>query len=261
LSASNDGENQKSNSYAFEYKSLLDCRNEYSKLSPGQIKSQSENTASQDLDKYKEPADEKTHSIRITRGVVVYFPIESANNFQTEFRWLYRSWIEMQKHEPGKWRTDLLVFIDKQKFDSSKDIGFLRDLNCSFVNTRIRSIDLPMCTLIDYVAIKDRKDAYLSTRNPRINSDDVYQFFMNELDIFDPKPDEKELFLNLLSSNLATYGYLDSILVAYEGYAYFKSAGFDFLIRLKLLNYELKKVDFVKYNYFYVTIGPIWMFF
>ncbi len=35
-------------------------------------------------------------------------------------------------------------------------------------------------------------------------------------------------FLSYLKATLATYHYMDSIRMAFEGYEYFKSAGFDF---------------------------------
>lgn len=66
----------------------------------------------------------------------VYFPIEQNNDFVLEFKWLYRSWIEMQKHEPVKWRTDLIVFIFKDENYFNKSDFFFNEMNCSFSNRR-----------------------------------------------------------------------------------------------------------------------------
>ncbi len=59
-------------------------------------------------------ASKKLHELRIVRGLVLYFPIEKHNYYAAEFRWLYRSWIEMQNYEPALWRTDLILNLDFQ---------------------------------------------------------------------------------------------------------------------------------------------------
>ncbi len=61
---------------------------------------------------YIKRADISTFKLRILRAIIVYLPINQINSFESELRWLYRSWIYMQIFEPSKWRTDLIVFVD-----------------------------------------------------------------------------------------------------------------------------------------------------
>jgi hypothetical protein len=56
----------------------------------------------------------------------------------------------MQRYEPVKWRTDLIVFIERSNFD------VLKELNCTYENRRTNMLDKPMCTLIKYIPLKDR---------------------------------------------------------------------------------------------------------
>ena len=75
-----------------------------------------------------------------------------------EFKWLYRTWIETQKGEPKKWRTDLIIFIENNStFFKSKNAQFFDELDCKFENKRTSKSDRPMCTLINYVALNKRK--------------------------------------------------------------------------------------------------------
>jgi hypothetical protein len=60
---------------------------------------------------YSEPADK---SLRIVRAIIIYFPVEKFLYFKSEFKWMYRSWIEMQKYEPVRWRTDIIIFINTE---------------------------------------------------------------------------------------------------------------------------------------------------
>jgi hypothetical protein len=60
---------------------------------------------------YSLAADERLHEFRFTRGIVIYYPVEKHLSFESEIRWLHLSWIEMQKYEPSKWRTDLILFM------------------------------------------------------------------------------------------------------------------------------------------------------
>lgn len=176
---------------------------------------------------YSVPADPNTHQSRITRAILVYFPIEQVQNFHYEFRWLYRSWVEMIKHEPSKWRTDLVVFARNEKkfFNNS----FFDKLNCSFYHKRTSPNDKPMCVLIDYLAIKDRK---LSSSEIKFASNNqLYNFILKNINIFNESDTNMNIFYNFLKNRLSKYGYVDSILMAFDGYKYFKSAGYDFLIR------------------------------
>ena len=184
--------------------------------------------ADQNVNDYSKPAPDSTHSLRIVRGILVYFPIEKYDNFILEFKWMYRSWLEMQKHEPSNWRTDIIVFLDtsNQKF---KETGFfMHGLNCSTSNSRSSQSDDPMCTIIDYVSIQKRNINY----NPKFKSErKYYEYLLENVDIFSDDEINLAPFYKLLKDKISSYGYVDSILMAFDGYNYLKKAGYNFLIR------------------------------
>lgn len=179
--------------------------------------------------KYGKIAPELTHSSRIIRGILIYFPIEKYKHFQEEFQWLYRSWIEMIQYEFTNWRTDLVVFLDYNEKLFSKKSFFFNQLNCSFTNKRRSPIDKPMCTLIDFKAVATRK--YPPLNQTFKDPDEHYDLVLKRIDIFSDNLDNLLPFYHLISKNLKDYNYVDSILMAFEGYSYFKEAGFDVLMR------------------------------
>ena len=61
---------------------------------------------------YSNPAANITYEQRILKAVLVYFPIELSESFVLEFKWLYRSWIEMIKYEPLKYGVFPLLIIN-----------------------------------------------------------------------------------------------------------------------------------------------------
>ena len=122
----------------------------------------------------------------------------------------------MQQHEPSKWRTDLIIFSETQ-------LDLLTDLNCTVNNRRTTDTDLPMCCLILHVPIKKRKlQVYKST--------DLYEHLLSRLNIFSDDSSNLLPFYSTLKLSLEKYDYTDSILMAFDGYSYFKSAGYDYLI-------------------------------
>lgn len=135
----------------------------------------------------------------------------------------------MQKSEPVMWRTDLILFIENDP-EWFKLNTFLEELNCNFSNIRHSKDDLPMCTLIPYVALKDRK---IANRNftSKFIAKEKYQEMLSDFDIFSDVPEKREAFYALAKDALKDYGYVDSILMAFDGYQYFESAGYDFLVR------------------------------
>lgn len=180
------------------------------------------------LKNYSLPADKDISSRAYTRAVVLYFPIKRTSNFLPEFKWLYRSWIEMQKSEPEMWRTDLVLFIENDQ-EWFKLETVLEELNCKFSNVRHSKDDLPMCTLISYVALKDRQ---IANRNfTKFIAKEKYQEILSGFDVFSDAPEKREAFYALAKDALNDYGYVDSILMAFDGYQYFESAGYDFLVR------------------------------
>lgn len=96
---------------------------------------------------YSRPAANTSDEVRVLKAVIVYFPIELSESFAQEFRWFYRSWIEMMSHEATSWRTDLVVFVhnanengDDEKMNEINSTRRLFDsLNCSFLNRRTSS--------------------------------------------------------------------------------------------------------------------------
>ncbi len=213
------------NNFFTKYKFMLDCKNDYKRIAPSDI-----NKDKKDNFNYKKPASVETHKHRIIRGILVYFPMNNIYNFQSEFRWLYRSWIYMQKFEPTRWRTDLIVFVDKDSRFNKSDF-FFHQLNCSFANRRYNPESKPMCTLIEYKDVNERTDVVggVSPSGPEL--DKLFEYFLNDVDIYNTKKSDNYKFLNFLKQNLNSYAYLNSILMAFEGYEYFKMAGFDFLMR------------------------------
>ncbi len=111
------------------YPSVLGCGNSSKFIQPFGI-----NISKNDDYDYSKPAQKETYELRGVRGVVVYFPIEKFKEFILEFKWMYRSWIEMLKHEPNKWRTDLIVFIDMENVNNGHQDFILSQLNCSLLN-------------------------------------------------------------------------------------------------------------------------------
>jgi len=181
---------------------------------------------------FSRSAPNSTHDFRLTRAVLVYFPIEKISEYELEFRWFYRSWIEMQKYEPTKWRTDLIVFIDNEPEVFKNEKLFFKELNCSFDFKRTNSEQKPMCSLFEYKTLKKRSiKAQSEIFNQLKSQKETYEYLLSKLDIFSNDSDNLAPFYKLLLDNLSNYGYLDSILMAFDGYDYFKSAGFDFLIR------------------------------
>ena len=219
-SAREEKEKEKINKYDYlkKYPFFLECKTNYT------------NTNDLNDNDYSKEAMNETHKLRIVRGVTVYFPIEKTDEFFYEFKWLYRSWIEMIKYEPPKWRTDLVVFIenDPVKFNSSD--FFLNQLNCSFNNKRTSPNDKPMCTLINYIPIRKREFS-LDKNFSSLESDDKYKYLLNNINIYQKDQKHFDPFYDFLKVSLKTYNYADSILMSFDGYEYFKSAGFDFLIR------------------------------
>lgn len=218
-------------SYLSKYSDMLNCNphmDTLKKWSPSELSTFTK-------EDYTKAAANITYDQRFLRAVLVYFPIEKSNEFSNEFKWLYRSWIEMIKSEPVKWRTDLIVFIEKDDkyFDDPK--YFFNELNCSFVKKRQNANDKPMCILIQYTPIAKRNLQQLTDpifHNENDNAKKLkFHFLLDKVNIFSTKPEDLLPFYVLLKENLNSYGYTDSILMAFDGYEYFKTAGYDYLIR------------------------------
>jgi hypothetical protein len=89
------------------------------------------------INSYSLEADESLYELRFVRGIVIYYPVEKHESFESEFRWLYLSWIEMQKYEPSKWRTDLIIFLHVETLNSKNNVKeFFEGLDCKTENIR-----------------------------------------------------------------------------------------------------------------------------
>lgn len=210
-------------SYLAKYPFLLNCRTEYNEWKP--------NRTDEEIYNFSSPSPSILNEKRIVRGIVVHFPIDKSEEFKNQLRWLYNSWIYMQKFESTKWRTDLVIFTENiSKIFSQKEL-FLNQLNCSFSNRRTSANDKPMCTLIDYKPINQRSAKKSLKDFSNFSSKEVYNYFLNELNIFSSEKTDFIPYYNYIIAKTSNYPNIDSVLVAFDGYDYFKSAGFDFLLR------------------------------
>ena len=222
-------EDKHSHSYLNKYPFFLDCtQNIIDKWTIKELKS---NNIGIDFTK---PAPLETHEKRIVRGILIYFPIEKASEFEYEFKWLYKSRIEMQKYEPLKWRTDIIIFIENDPKLLNSSAKFLIEMGCSFTNQRKSQNDKPMCTLMEYIPIKKRLLKPLGDPifNPEyIDSKAKYHHLLDKVNIFNNDETNLLPFYSMVQESLKDYGYTDSILMAFDGYNYLNSAGYDYLIR------------------------------
>ena len=197
----------KNKSESIKYPKLLSCQNSYNELP------KDKNTRSYNI---SAPADKKLHEKRFIRAVIVYFPISEIDYYKDEFKWLYRSWINMMKYEPVKWRTDLVVFVDNDPaLVNNGELSFMNEMNCRFENIRKSSEERPMCSLINYVPLNKRE--FDTPDRTFANDDQKYRYLLNDVDIFESDPNEFDTFYKLMKLSINDYSYLDSILMAFEG--------------------------------------------
>jgi len=135
----------------------------------------------------------------------------------------------MMAYEPSKWRTDLIVFVEKNQEIMDSGNFFFHDLGCRFENVRNGPTDKPMCTLIEFKTLKNREiKSNFTIQNKDINN---YLYFMKDTNIFAENSSTFQDYYKLINDSLSKYPYAESILMAFDGYEYFKKAGYDFLIR------------------------------
>jgi hypothetical protein len=206
-----------------KYKNVLDCSLNYSKWLPNE-------SAENRNYNYIQPAPKELLDVRILKAVLVYFPIEKHEEFKEEFKWFYRSWIEMQASESKMWRTDIIVFIDSESDLLKKEKFFLNEMNCSFAHRRLQRTDNPMCSLLAYKPLKNR-NITKHHNSFQSENDNIYEHLLTNLDIYNDDDTNLEPFYTIMKEKISHYSYIDSILMAFDGYSYFKTAGYDFLIR------------------------------
>jgi hypothetical protein len=240
------------NKIPFKIKSNdLVTRNYAKTYSAGLIKCHSNHTPQLPIDKFSEiqatssyynysrPASPKQQTAEIIRAVIFYFPIIRIEYFLPEFKWLYKSWQEMLRSQPKKWRTDLVVFVKdiRGHKNQTKIAGFidlLDRLNCSFSNRRQLNNDIDMCVLIEYDQLNKRglRTGMSSNKmHPKMfgTKEDLYSYLFNDNTIFDLNSKHEE-FYTTLANDLSHYEYVDSILIAFEGYSYLNGR-YDYVIR------------------------------
>lgn len=86
-----------------------------------------------------------------------------------------------------------------------------------------------MCTLIEYVPIRQRK--FNLTNAVFADNRAKYDFLLNHIDIFDENEPNISIFYSFLKEKLSNYGYADSILMAFDGYSYLTKAGYHYIVR------------------------------
>ena len=220
-----------------KYPNLLKCYNNYNDSMLNET----------DRKNYQNEADKRLYDLKIVRGVIIYFPVAKLDWFEQEFKWLYRSWVEIQKYETKLWRTDLIVFLDYKLYEKQNRKTF-HELNCLITNVRKTRNELPMCTILDYVQIKDREIPFLDKKYfQETNSETIYHYLFKEFDIFDDTPENLWKFYGKIKE-LDNYNYADSILMAFDGYKYFKN-NFDFLMRTDMVS-----SFYLYFNFYFLSI-------
>ncbi len=174
---------------------------------------------------YSQPADESLQDKTVVRGVLFYFHRQSVDHFMPEFRWVYRSWIEMLKSSPKQWHTDLIFFVDLTDYKSMQMFDIFEQFGCRIDKPRTSKTEKSMCILLHYVSINTRKVG----TDKRNNDKALFRHLFDKVDIFSDEPANLELFYTTLQG-LHKYGYLDSVLMAFDGYKQLKNF-YDFVLR------------------------------
>jgi hypothetical protein len=161
-----------------KYPDLLECTHQFNNSWMNEA----------DKNNYQVSANLELHNYRITRAVIVYYPAHQFDYFEQEFRWFYRSWTEALKFEPKLWRTDLIIFLDHRAYLSTQNTLF-QELNCSITNLRKSKKNEPMCTIIDYISIRERNiPLYNESYFQNVPNEDIYRYLFRKVNVFDESP-------------------------------------------------------------------------
>lgn len=129
----------------------------------------------------------------VLRALLLFYPADQEDTFASEFRWFYRSWVEMMTFEPASWRTDLIVF-------TNKNVQMFKDLDCLYDQVRLNSDEKPKCRIFSYTRVKDRNNNHEpSSKYQTIDKNTA----------------------KLVFEQLKSYGYIDSINSVFEYYPSF----------------------------------------
>lgn len=90
----------------------------------------------------------------IVRAVIVRFPSFRSDYYFVQFRWFYRSWIESEMFTLHRWRTDLIILIDDQFPNSTRQM--LEHLDCHVENQRTSRRQISRCILVHHLLFSQR---------------------------------------------------------------------------------------------------------
>lgn len=212
-----------------------------------------ETLSPQNVDYSNRAAQHLRQNYRVTRALLVYLSLDQLEHFTPELKWFYLSWTNLLEHEPSKWRTDLIIFLDYSSylhlFNAIDSNFFLNELDCRLTNRRSNSMQKPMCTLIDYKPLRKRSHSN-STVQDQLTSiefafksypSELYSYFLHELDPFELSQMEMRKYEDFLIENIRSYPYVDSLLIAFYGYPYLKEAGYSFVMKTDLDSFLLPR--------------------
>lgn len=97
----------------------------------------------------------------IVRGVIVRFPSSESDYYFVQFRWFYRSWIESEMFTLDRWRTDLIVLIDDQFPNKTRQM--LEHLDCHVENHRNSRRQISRCILVQHQFFSQRTQTQRQT--------------------------------------------------------------------------------------------------
>ncbi|KAI3388084.1 hypothetical protein SNEBB_002838 [Seison nebaliae] len=105
----------------------------------------------------------------ITRAILLHYDAYRIDYFRTEFKSFFRSWIEMQRHEPLNIQTDIIFFTDCGKVEKDvedfKCLVHVKDMQLPMRTTTTKKKRRGNCYCIPYKSLQGRK---APTRNTLI---------------------------------------------------------------------------------------------
>ncbi|CAK4082777.1 unnamed protein product [Aphanomyces euteiches] len=100
------------------------------------------------LDSMRHPIVPQGVDTSFLRAVILYMPSGDESTNEASLRWFYASWREMIKHQPPRWRTDIVIF-------SSRSTSFFDRLNCTTSVRRNQNESNRCIVVTDYKPIRN----------------------------------------------------------------------------------------------------------
>ncbi|UJR25095.1 hypothetical protein I4U23_006456 [Adineta vaga] len=97
----------------------------------------------------------------VVRGVIVRFPSRRTEYYFVQFRWFFRSWIESEMFTLDRWRTDIIILIDNDFDNDTRQ--FLEHLNCRLENQRTTRRQTSRCILVLHQTFSQRSESERQT--------------------------------------------------------------------------------------------------